>query len=75
MVAVALPLRVTVAPAALLAGVNVPERLKVDGFAGAAAEVVTPVLPQPVQNRTETIRHTNPVQRNRLPTAPLFLNY
>lgn len=60
-VAVAPPLSVTVAPAVLVAGVSVPEMLRAGGLTGAAAEEVTPVLPQPVHRMTDTIRHRNPL--------------
>ena len=58
-VAVAAPLSVTVAPAVLAAGVRVPEMVNERGLTGAAADEVTPVLPQPVQRITETIRQRN----------------
>jgi len=62
-VALEAPLSVIVAPAALIAGANVPEMFVVGAGEGEAAEEVTPVLPHPEHRTrmTDPKRHTKPV--------------
>lgn len=57
----ALPLRATVAPAVLDAGLSVPEMVQVCGGAVVDWPTFAPAVPQPLMNRDTTDRQTTKI--------------